>query len=73
MSEKNTLYLRYARVSRGIFTITSVASQVPCETDSIGWKGVPLSGILEWWFAGGHPALYHNGKGIEMPDEVPSQ
>ncbi|EEY14697.1 conserved hypothetical protein [Verticillium alfalfae VaMs.102] len=35
-------------------TITAVASQAPCETDSIGL----LSGILEWWFAGGHPALY---------------
>ncbi|TKW56476.1 hypothetical protein CTA1_2099 [Colletotrichum tanaceti] len=66
----DTLFVRYAKFTPYVFGITAITFQDPGETGGVGWKAIPLSGTLEWWFCTGATHLTRNGELVKQPSEI---
>lgn len=65
---KDTLFIQFASIFDRQPAIIAITPHAPCETDGIGWKAIPMDGVLEWWFSSGCLILYQDGKMIEVPE-----
>ncbi|OBR05767.1 hypothetical protein CH63R_09887 [Colletotrichum higginsianum IMI 349063] len=66
----DTLFVRYARLTPNSFGITAIALKDTGEIGGVGWKAIPLSGLLEWRFCAETVVLTRNGALVMKPSEM---